>query len=192
VNTIRAVDAHSVTRVTWPDDPELLHRVLTPYRAKQCEYLRTAEVSVVGQPPKATGITASCMFEIPESCYINDTGHFNSVEFNICYNQMAYFLTAKSVKEGLAEPFSRWSLDDFWTRQLGNILITDFRSAFRTEMRGRNFLGEVEFVDIAEWEGTDVRDPLVVVRTACRYWDEYDGDSHGEVTVAITNPPTAP
>lgn len=186
METISATDRELLV---WPDDPGLLHRVLTPYRAKQCEYLQSAEVRALGQPPAATRITAFCTFEIPESCYIDDTGHFNAVEFNICYNQMAYYLTAKSVKEQLVEPFSRWNLDDFWHRQLGNILITDFRSAFRVPMHGRKFRGEVEVTDIAEWEGSDVRDPLVVLRTKCRYWDEYDGDSHGEVTVAITDPP---
>ncbi len=176
----------------YSDDPELMHRVLTPYRAKRCEYLKSAELFVSGEPPHASDLHASCIFEIPESCYIDDTGHFNSVEFNICYNQMAYYLTAKAIKEGLMEPFSSWSMADYWDRQLGNILITDFRSAFRTEMRGRRFFGEVHLVDVAEWEGSDVREPLVVLRTTCRYWDEYEGDSHGEVTVAITNPPTRP
>ncbi|GAB7188323.1 hypothetical protein ATKI12_8154 [Kitasatospora sp. Ki12] len=175
--------------VQYPDDPELLHRVLTPYRAKNCEYLKSAVILREGRTPETAKLTARCTFEIPESCYIDDTGHFNSVEFNICYNQMAYYLTAKAVKDKLVEPLSRWDMADFWDRQLGNILITDFRSAFRTEMRGRHFRGEMEIIDIAEWEGTDLREPLLVMRTKCRYWDEFDGDSFGEVTVAITNPP---
>jgi hypothetical protein len=179
-------------QVAHPNDPELLHKVLTPYRAKKCEYLRSAAVTMDGHPHEGGRFSATCMLEIPESCYIDDTGHFNSVEFNICYNQMAYYIVAKSVKEKLIEPFSRWTMDDFWTRQLGEILITDFRSAFRIPMRGRFFQGEIDVVDVAEWDGTDVRDALVVLRTTCRYWDEFGGDSRGEVTAAIINPPQVP
>ncbi|MEU8251682.1 FcoT family thioesterase [Nonomuraea sp. NPDC048916] len=178
--------------VAHPNDPELLHRVLTPYRAKKCEYLKSAAVTMNGQPHEGGRLTATCTLEISESCYIDDTGHFNSVEFNICYNQMAYYLVAKSIKEKLIEPFSRWTMDDFWTRQLGEILITDFRSAFRTAMRGRHFQGELSLVDVGEWDGNDIRDPLVVIRTTCRYWDEFGGDSRGEVTAAIVNPPQPP
>ncbi|ARQ70777.1 FcoT family thioesterase [Streptomyces marincola] len=176
-------------RRVHPTDAELLHRVLTPYRAKRCEYLTEAEVTHEGDPHEGGQLVASCSFEIPESCYIDDTGHFNSVEFNICFNQMAYYLMAKSVKESLIEPFSRWTLEQFWDRQLADVFITDFRSTFRSAMRGRRFKGEIRVVDIAEWDGNDLRDPLVMLRTEARYWDEHGGESHGEIAAAITNPP---
>jgi hypothetical protein len=175
--------------VLFPNDTELLTRVMRPYRAKNCVYLQSAEVLVEPSGADGLGVTARCTFAIPESCYIDDTGHFNSVEFNICYNQMSYYLIAKLVKESAAHPFDGWSMTDFWDRQLGDILITDFRSAFRTQMSGRFFRGEVEIIEVVAWDGSDIRDPLVVVRTRCRYWDEHGGESHGEVTAAITNPP---
>jgi hypothetical protein len=140
--------------------------------------------------PDGPRLTASCDFEIPESCYIDDTGHFNSVEFNICYNQMAYYTIAKAVKEKLVAPFSSWSSEDYWTRQLADFLITDFRSAFHSAMGGRHFHGEFELLEVIEWAGSDIRDPLVVLRTGCRYWDDRGGECHGEIRVAITNPPT--
>ena len=37
-------------------------------------------------------------------CCIDDTGHFNSVEFHICYNQTLYYTVAKSVQERLVRP----------------------------------------------------------------------------------------
>jgi hypothetical protein len=40
---------------------------------------------------------------IPESCYIDDTGHFNAVEFNICFNQLAYVLFGKCVDAGILQ-----------------------------------------------------------------------------------------
>jgi hypothetical protein len=184
---MEALTSTAVSVRDYPSDDELLSRVMRPYKSKQCVYLKEASVQVRDKGQ----VAATCRFEIPESCYIDDTGHFNSVEFNICYNQMAYYLVAKSVKERLISPFSEWSLDDFWARQLGDILITDFRSAFRSQMRGRFFHGELELTEVISWEASDIRDPLVVVRSSCRYWDEFGGDSHGEVSVAITNPPTA-
>ncbi|WP_329406118.1 FcoT family thioesterase [Streptomyces sp. NBC_00704] len=181
--------ADSPTARRLPTDEPLLHRVLTPYRAKRCEYLKTADVIVDGNPNDGGRLAAECTFEIPESCYIDDTGHFNSVEFNICYNQMAYYLIAKSVQDALTEPFNQWGMDDFWHRQLGDILITDFSSSFRVPMRGRFFEGSMEIVDIVAWDANDIRDALVVVKTSCRYHDEHGGDSKGDVTAAITNPP---
>ncbi|UQU63852.1 FcoT family thioesterase [Couchioplanes caeruleus] len=171
-------------------DPGLLAAVLRPYR-ENCKYLQSAEVTAAGDPADGGRVTARCTFVIPESCYIDDTGHFNSVEFNICYNQMLYYTVAKTVQERLAQPFARWTMDDYWSRQLADFLITDFRSSFKRAMSGRFFHGALEITDIAEWAGSDLRDALVVLRTTCRYWDERGGASAGEVRVAITNPPAA-
>lgn len=175
--------------VQYPTDPELLARVMQPYQSKGCVYLKEALIEVASPSAEGCGVSADCRFEIPESCYIDDTGHFNSVEFNICFNQMAYYLLAKAVKDKLVLPFSAWSMADFWQRQLGDILITDFKSAFRAHMNGRTFRGRIELMEIITWDGSDIRDPLLVVRSRCRYWDSHGGDCHGEVNVAITNPP---
>ncbi|MEO1375818.1 MAG: FcoT family thioesterase, partial [Cyanobacteria bacterium J06635_10] len=50
-------------------------------------------------------------FSIPESCYIDDTGHFNSVEFNICYNQLFYIIIAYLIKNQLLEVMKDWNLE---------------------------------------------------------------------------------
>ncbi|MFI2641547.1 FcoT family thioesterase [Streptomyces sp. NPDC018610] len=168
-------------------DEELLEQVLKPYRLN-CQYLKSAVVKLTDRAGEAGRVSASCEFEIPESCYIDDTGHFNSVEFNICYNQMMYYVIAKAVKERLLEPLSSWSMADYWSRQLADFLITDFRSAFRRAMRGGKFAGEIEILDLAEWEGDDLHEALLVAQTSCRYWDENGGNCHGEVRIAITNP----
>jgi hypothetical protein len=69
------------------------------------------------------------------------------------------------------------------------VFITDFRSSFRNAMNGRNFRGQLEIIDIADWDGNDLRDALIMLRTRARYWDEQGGESHGEIAAAITNPP---
>lgn len=163
-------------------DVELLARVMRVY-LPHCRYLRSATLTAGPRDQ----ITICGEFEIGESCYIDDTGHFNSVEFNICYNQMAYYLIAKSVKDGLLDVFADWTMDDFWNRQLGNILITDFRSSFRREMRGKRFSGSLSMTDAVRLARTEWWQPLVVLRTSCEFWDETGGQSRGDVKIAITN-----
>ncbi|MEU6177783.1 FcoT family thioesterase [Streptomyces coeruleorubidus] len=182
-----ALSQPSARAIEFATDEVLLEQVLKPYRLN-CKYLKSAVVKLADRPGEAGRVSASCEFEIQESCYIDDTGHFNSVEFNICYNQMMYYVIAKVVKERLLEPLSSWSMADYWSRQLSDFLITDFRSAFRRAMRGGKFSGEIEILDLTAWEGDDLREALLVAQTSCRYWDENGGNCHGEVRVAITNP----
>jgi hypothetical protein len=161
----------------------LLEEVLAPYRPN-CRYLRTASVSVRDGLP-----VAQCEFVIPESCYIDDTGHFNSVEFNICYNQMAYYLVAKSVADALVSPFDRWDLDDFRERQLSSILISHFESTFRRPLDGRRFHGEIALTSVRERAGGDGRQPLVLAESSCRFWDDERGRADGKVRFVVVDPP---
>jgi hypothetical protein len=181
--SVSIADQQTADVATYESDHELLPLVLRPYRT-HCRYLKTAVVEV-GEDP---GLTVSGDFAIDESCYIDDTGHFNAVEFNICYNQLAYYLIAKSVQEGLLPVFREWALDDFWRLQLANILITEFRSRFKREMRGKRFSGSVSVTDVVRLEKSDRWNPLIVLYTSCRFWDELGGLCRGEVKIAITNP----
>ena len=168
-------------------DTELLRLVLRPYRP-HTSYLRSARIAVSTTPADEGGISALCDFEIPESCYIDDTGHFNSVELNICFNQMLYFVLAQAVRHGLLEAFAGWTLEDFWIRQLADILITDFRSSFKRKMNGRRFSAEISIDTVAQWQGNDVRGPLIVVDTTSRFWDDFGGNCIAHVKIAITDP----
>lgn len=161
----------------FASDAAVLERTLRPY-LPHCRYLLSAEVDTGEAPLRVRGELA-----IPASCYIEDTGHFNSVEFNICFNQLGYYAMAKAVREGVVDPYARWSLDDYFDRQLGNILIADLRSSFRRPINARAFSGEVVFERIID------RRSIVVNKTRCRFWDDGTGSSEGEVTVVITDPP---
>src|SRR5688572_6040661 len=105
-----------------PVEPNLIATLLEPYRP-QCKYLKSAVVedarpgaeylvtapgtrsadAALGsarpgaevQPVRARG-----EFRIQESFYIADTGHFNAVEFNVCYNQLAYVLIGQCILSG--------------------------------------------------------------------------------------------
>jgi len=80
--------------------------ILKPYR-KHATYLKSAEITQFSEKALRDSnseeilVTGIGKFSIPESCYIDDTGHFNAVEFNICYNQLAYVVFAKCVDAGL-------------------------------------------------------------------------------------------
>ncbi len=165
------------------DDP-LLAEVLRPYKP-HCRYLRSARVTAAGEPRSGGRVTARCELGIAESCYIEDTGHFNSVEFNISYNQMMYYIIAKSVKDGLMSPFSGWTMDQYRQRQLGSILIAEFGSTFKRAMQARQFFGEIEVTNIVERMGTAELSPLIIMYTSCRFWDEQGGSCRGAVKVVV-------
>ncbi|MFS8198121.1 FcoT family thioesterase [Streptomyces sp. CWNU-52B] len=167
----------------YPTDEDLLARVLTPYKA-HCRYLRSAVVLAAGDGRAA----ARCAFAIPESCYIDDTGHLNSVEVNICFNQMMYYLVAKSVREGLLTGFASWTLDDFWKHQLPDILIARFTSNFRRPVNPRAFSGEMEFRSVTR-RAPAGGDPFLHAETAYRYRDAASGRCDGEAVLAFVNIP---
>lgn len=171
-----------VDDVALKADQALLDRVLKPYK-DNCHYLKTALV----QRGEQRELTLRATFEIPESCYIATTGHFNSVEFNICYNQMAYYLIAKAVRDSLVEPFDSWSMAEYWERQLPNVLIADFWSRFRRPMQSAAFTGSLTFTKITQRSGDR---PLLIIDTVCGYSDSSGGRADGAVKLVITNPPS--
>lgn len=179
---------HTTARVepppalTYAADEELLARVLLPYK-EHCKYVRSAVVE-----HRAGTVSARCEFAIGESCYIDDTGHLNSVEANICYNQMMYYLVAKSVQEGLLPGFACWTLEDFWRHQLPDILIARFSGNFRRPVNARSFAGEMEFASVTRHAPAG-GSPFLVAETSYRYWDAEGGRCDGAAKLAFVNIP---
>ncbi|MGM9381721.1 (2E)-enoyl-ACP glycyltransferase [Streptomyces antibioticus] len=168
----------------YPTDEELLTGVLAPYKP-HCTYLKSADVT-----PLPDGLArAQAVFAIQESCYIDDTGHLNSVEVNIAYNQLMYYLVAKSVRERLLTGFEDWTLEDFWRHQLPDILIARFSSSFRRPVDPRDFTGEMEFRSVTRRAPGGSGGPFLHARTAFRFQDARGGRCDGEVTLAFVNVP---
>jgi len=170
------------TTLRFEEDPHLLEGVLRPYK-EHCRYLKSATISVKNGLGVARG-----EFSIASPCYIDDTGHFNAVEFNICYNQLVYYLLAKSIKEHAVPALAEWTVDDYWVRQLPDILIARFRSIFRSQIDSLAFSGEVAFSSITH---SNVRQPMVLTETTVRFWDKQEGRADGEVLLALLNPPSS-
>lgn len=163
-------------------DGALLDSVLTPYKL-DCRYLKQAIVEVGG--PDGTVATIRGELGIPHSCYIDDTGHFNSVEFNICYNQLVYVLMAQLVVSEVTPYFAAMSLGEYLERQLPDVLIHDFSSKFKRPLDMRRFGGRVTIRTTAK------RSRFLFVRTECEFADDAGGAARGDVTLAIVDRPAA-
>jgi len=174
----------AVRGVRFDTDRDLLRDVLAVYRP-DCRYLLDAEVTT----NEAGNAKATCRFSIPAPFYIEDTGHFNAVEFNLCYNQMMYYAVAKSVRENIMTPFAEWAEDDYRSRQLADFLIVDFHSSFPRGVRSAEFWGEIDFVTVRERPSGPNWAAVIMAETTVRYWDAHGGRCTGEVRLAVTNPP---
>src|SRR5687768_14191823 len=80
-----------------PIEPSLIGRVLEPYHTT-CRYLLEGLVSYA--PSRKPLLEVDGLFRIPASCYIKETGHFNAVDFNIAYNQIAFCALAHAIQQG--------------------------------------------------------------------------------------------
>lgn len=157
----------------------LLERFLAPYKT-DCRYLKKAWFQHSVRGGRETG-TMRAEFAIPESCYIDDTGHFNSVEFNICYNQLFYITIAYLLQNQAIAEMSDWDLDIYQRRQLSDFLIVKFSSTFKQPINSDAFQGELSIYKCAK------RGNLIVLKTSCCFYDR-QGRAEGDVTIAILNP----
>ncbi|MEC4812890.1 MAG: FcoT family thioesterase [Scytonema sp. PMC 1069.18] len=167
---------------------DLLDVFLEPYK-ENCKYLKKAQFQ---EPEQSHLIKKSnrenqglwfikADFSIPESCYIDDTGHFNSVEFNICYNQLFYILIAYLVKNNLLDVMKNWNLKTYKRRQLNDFLIVNFSSAFKKPINSRKFQGTLSI------NRCSTRSNLIILKTSCAFYDDNGGWSEGDVTIAVLN-----
>lgn len=177
-------------KFTKIDDVEqdLLHVFLEPYK-ENCKYLKKAQF----QYPEPSNFSdraksenqgiwfVKADFSILESCYIADTGHFNSVEFNICYNQLFYVAIAYLVKTELLEVMKDWDLEIYKRRQLSDFLIVKFSSNFKKPINSRQFQGTLSINKYS------ARSNLIMLKTSCAFYDNNGGWSEGDVTIAILN-----
>lgn len=157
----------------------LFGRVLSCYKP-HCRYLKAVTVTAE-EHPQAVG-----RFEIAESCYIDDTGHLNAVEVNICYNQLLYTTIAATVHKGIGPVLGTWTIADFERRQLSDIVIARFTAEFRRPITPRRFEGELTVDRILSRQLRTGTEPFVSIATSFRFWDDNGGTCSGSARVAIT------
>jgi hypothetical protein len=177
-STRGAVERHVV-----PLPDALVSLVLSPYLGKDCVYIRNAWIEAeAGASDVVNGaIRGRAQLSIAESCYIEDTGHFNAVEFNICFNQLAYLYGAYLASRGLL-PGSD-GVGKFKENQLAGMLIKELSSRFRRAINPRSFEAEVWIERPAEEKANCWLQPYHI-----RFWDAAGGSAEGTVLLAFLKP----
>jgi hypothetical protein len=167
---------------------DVQQRVLAPYKP-HCRYVHRAEFSApvdrrpvrADDPASWLRIDGAC--GIPEPCYIDATGHFNAVEFNIVYNQLLYLCLAETVRQRLLPALAGWDLDEFFRRQLPDVLIADYHVRFFRPQQSARFDA---WMAITEVEPRPHKQ-MVLLQTRCGASAAAGGRSEGEVTIALVN-----
>lgn len=166
------------------DDVVLLTRTMAPYAGKDTIYLQRAAVERRGHNVVGTGD-----FAFRKSCYIEETGHFNAVEFIISYNQLIYYTLAASVRDGLIPQLSNWDLTDYWARQLPSVLISKITTRFRQPINSRAYHGVLTITDV---EFRERSRPLIALQTTVEFSDDGIGSALGDIEIALVDLPAKP
>lgn len=178
------------------DDDALFHQCMDPYRAKDCIYLTSSEVEVRADHPVhglspavgPAGIVGRGTFRIAESCYIDDTGHFNAAEFVISYNQLMYMSLCEAVASGANPVFAGWTIDDWWARQLPNVLIQQLDTRYSRPINARGYRAEFRVTGI---DDSRLDRGILKLRTEIEFSDDDGGRARGTVLLALTDTPAA-
>ncbi len=157
-----------------------LKKVLIPYH-EHCQYLKNA-LMYIDKSQGTQGLVVSGDFGITDSCYIEDTGHFNAVEFNICYNQLAYTYLGYCINNNLIPELAGFKGDTFFEKQLSHFLIAKITSSYKTEINAQKFKGELGINTITR------KSKCTFINTYCNFYDERNGKSTGEITLAVLHP----
>jgi hypothetical protein len=171
---------------------DFIDDILKPYR-KHAQYLKSAELThfqdkcSCATKGKDTGlITAKGRFSIPESCYIDDTGHFNAVEFNICFNQLAYVAFGKCLEANILKNLrlegASVSFGDFKRHQLANMLIVSIESRYYKMLKSDDFTAELTINRISASAGA------YFVFTSITFADAEGIKAKGTVLLAFAPP----
>ncbi|NET10227.1 MAG: hypothetical protein F6K16_37115 [Symploca sp. SIO2B6] len=167
-------------------DANLIQRTLIPYTGKGTAYLKTASIlsrssNIIDNTLKSNEhYIVKGEFSIGESCYIDSTGHFNAVEFNICYNQLFYVAIAHACSKRLLSSLQDLTLDQFYVKQLPNIYITYLESHYKRVIDSSHFIG------ILKINKTKRMRKRVIFKTEIEFLDYNEGLAYGKVNTIIT------
>lgn len=161
-------------------DDSFMNKVLKPYYSHS-RYLKRAWFQQ-SESLEPQGLIMNGEFAIPESCYIDDTGHFNAVEYNICFNQICYVHMAHCIKNVLIPELSDYNMGTFFEKQLPNVLIAKLTSSYQSQMNAKHFYGTYGINTIKKTS------KCTFIKTYCHFYDDENGKSTGEVMLAVLAP----
>lgn len=113
--------------------------------------------------------------------YIRDTGHFNALEFNICYNQLAFVLVRHCVELGLNSTLSdHLPREEFVQRMLPSLVILRYSVIFDRPMQAATFTGRLGLLKVVNKMQRLFLQTRFWVKPKCGSWC-----SRGDVTLAV-------
>ena len=161
--------------------PEFLAWVMTPY-FDDTTYLKSAEVFYdVEKSEFPVNLQGVGQFSIPSSCYIESTGHFNAVEFVMCFNQLGYVTLARALDRELIPGLRHWGQHRFNDSQLPDILIASISSDFRKAIDAKRFTGRVR------WQEAEYKRRHMFMKWEIEFSDENGGLARGEALTCVRN-----
>jgi len=175
--------------------PDFLSRILRPYQPTGTVYLRSATLTdlCLSTPAPANRplFSSSGSFSIDSSCYIQSTGHFNAVEFLICFNQLAYATLGHLVQSGVfgtctptrlsqdcKELLPKISIERFLDHQLSSMLILKCTTRFREPINASSFTGQLSVSRLTYHKSA------FLVDTRCAFTGSTGGRAEGDVLLA--------
>jgi len=118
-------------------------------------YLRNAsfECGEAGQPFDCELGTCLAVargdFVSQPAWYIRDTGHFNAIEFNICYNQLAFVMVGQCIELGALGPLSaQLPKHEFRARMLPDLVISRYAVSFERPMLKSEFFASMAITKV--------------------------------------------
>jgi len=187
--------AGSIAIDTQAIEPDLLQKVLVPYSEKGTDYLRSTRIiySCLKDQNSDQGpiLVVAGRFCIPCSCYIQDTGHFNAVEYLICFNQIAYSTFGymfnsgffrntdiKTIATPCQQDLAKITMDKYFGNQLSSMLILKTKTRFKKVINARDFSGEFSVNRFFCKKDT------VFVEASCVFTDDHGGYADGNALLA--------
>jgi hypothetical protein len=153
-------------------DADVVGATLAPYRT-HARYLQGVSVGAHRSSVFAVGA-----FSIGESCYIDDTGHFNAAELIMCANQLGYVCIGEALRRRLID-LDGFDLAWFQAKQLSSVLILKADTSFRKMINPRSFIGW------CEWHSMHAKRGLLMSVQAFKFMDDTGGLAMGEYLLAF-------
>ncbi len=160
-------------------DNDFLLKALKPYSSKEAVYLQEASVLSLGKLRSNSNYIVQGKFSIESPCYVDETGHFNGVEFVICYNQIGAVSLAYATQNKLLLCLQDLTVEDFYILYMSGIYITRLESTYKSLINPKEF--SCKFEVIKERKGSR----LSILKTLVEFSDPQGGIASGKVDLAI-------
>ncbi|GED98576.1 FcoT family thioesterase [Gordonia crocea] len=166
------------------DRRELITRATAPYAATGCRFLQQLQVN----GDAAGTIHARASLALTEAVGREGPPLLSPVEFLICYNQMLYGTLATIIADRLHPALASWTLDDFWQRQLPNVVIHHATTSIAEPLDARSLHGSLTIERISD---RLIKRRTLLIDTTVGLTDPTGRIATGSIEVALTDSPRA-